>query len=922
MGFLSGWDQYKRKKLTLDSSKVDSDLINIPIDWLVTDSSVFTELGSDANRKKIAITASDGTTEVNVEIVRWDHSAQKGYLKFNATSLSSSVDTIFYFYYDSSHSDNTAYVGDIGDIAAQAVYDSNVLSFYTLDQDPSGSAPQMLDSTSNDNHGTSNGTMTSGDLVDGQIGKALEFDGVDDFIQLGDDTLWDGVTELTISAWIKYDSTAPDDELHIVSDFKHSPDDESAFFRVIKSSEYITIAVSDGTTQDFIDTNNNTVLPNVFYHVVAVFDGGTSLSIYINGTLSKSAATAIASLDTENNPILIGKNGYIFGDTYYKGIIDQVSISNTVRSAAWIKAQYSSAKDELITISGAAPPVLPEQDMAQQVDFLLSGYHDNNGNALVGGKVYFYAPGTTDLQLIWDDADETTEATNPVELDPYGRALNGVFAKGLYDIKIDSSADVTIETISEVYYKVDVASSALTIASVSSTPYSASSTGKLLLVNSAGENIIVDLLSAATHGGEVIEIFKTSASNTVTVTPDGSETINGAATFVLTDNYGFVKIRSDGTNWAVLSTNQGTLSFTGDLSVTGNITASGNITAVGNLSAASISSLTTPLAANKGGTGQSSYTIGDLLYASSTSALSKLAKGADGEILQMISGDLTWNSLSSAAIARSGNNTDINSLAPTGNILKFGGSTKLSSGNETAPDVDAGGLTLKHASGADGYLRTLKKADCSHGMTDQAEDDTYLTEETFSGSDGWNAKGYAASSTAVHLRSNVGTEDTAAPSGSSVAGTILGSSLKSGTTIGSHAAAANLVLIRNLATAVWMVQGDGDVRYAGAASAFDDYDDALACRDLSYVLSGKEYFSKIIKHNAQKLHDMKVITFTPAKKSKTKKDEFFVSTKGMNGLMLGAIGELLGVVDLALNKIGMDYTTLKNEFRQGQLKGA
>lgn len=308
-------------------------------------------------------------------------------------------------------------------------------------------------------------------------------------------------------------------------------------------------------------------------------------------------------------------------------------------------------------------PILPEQDMAQQVDFLLSGYHDNNGNALAGGKVYFYEPGTTNLQTIWNDADEAVIATNPVVLDAYGR--KEVFAKGLYDIAIveaNGSPASPLETISEVYYKVDVASSALTIASVSSTPYAASSTGKLLLVNSAGEDIIVNLLSAATHGGEVIEIVKTSASNTATVTPDGSETINGDATFVLTDNYGFVKIRSDGTNWVVLSTNQGVLAFTGNLNVTGNITASGNITATGNLSAASISTLTTPLAANKGGTGQNVYVVGDLLYASSTSALSRLAKGANDTILGMATGSITWRTLSAAGIAASGVNGDITQL--------------------------------------------------------------------------------------------------------------------------------------------------------------------------------------------------------------------------------------------------------------------
>lgn len=44
-------------------------------------------------------------------------------------------------------------------------------------------------------------------------------------------------------------------------------------------------------------------------------------------------------------------------------------------------------------------------------------------------------------------------------------------------------------------------------------------------------------------------------------------------------------------------------------------------------------SLNVPLAASSGGTGQSSYTVGDLLYASGTAALSKLADVATGNAL-------------------------------------------------------------------------------------------------------------------------------------------------------------------------------------------------------------------------------------------------------------------------------------------------
>jgi hypothetical protein len=68
-----------------------------------------------------------------------------------------------------------------------------------------------------------------------------------------------------------------------------------------------------------------------------------------------------------------------------------------------------------------------------------------------------------------------------------------------------------------------------------------------------------------------------------------------------------------------------------------------NITATGAVSSALIANsltLSTALAASYGGTGQSSYAAGDLLYASGSTALSKLNIGSPGTVLQVSDGNL------------------------------------------------------------------------------------------------------------------------------------------------------------------------------------------------------------------------------------------------------------------------------------------
>lgn len=66
---------------------------------------------SDANRKKIAVTKSDGTTQCYVEIEKWDHASKQAWLWVKVPSIRISVDTDLYLYYDKDHADNTDYVG-------------------------------------------------------------------------------------------------------------------------------------------------------------------------------------------------------------------------------------------------------------------------------------------------------------------------------------------------------------------------------------------------------------------------------------------------------------------------------------------------------------------------------------------------------------------------------------------------------------------------------------------------------------------------------------------------------------------------------------------------------------------------------------------------------------------------------------------
>ena len=97
----------------------------------------------------------------------------------------------------------------------------------------------------------------------------------------------------------------------------------------------------------------------------------------------------------------------------------------------------------------------------------------------------------------------------------------------------------------------------------------------VLLVSDAGGSWTLTLPPAANCINKLLNIKKTNSSgNTVTVDGNGAETIDGAATFILKEQYEVVVLVSDGFNWHVLIFNQGTAMRT----IRGTIAANGAIT--------------------------------------------------------------------------------------------------------------------------------------------------------------------------------------------------------------------------------------------------------------------------------------------------------------------------------------------------------
>ena len=176
-----------------------------------------------------------------------------------------------------------------------------------------------------------------------------------------------------------------------------------------------------------------------------------------------------------------------------------------------------------------------------------------------------------------------------------------------------------------------------------STSSGAITLGGTLAVANGGTGV-----TSSTGSGSVV----LSASPTFTGTPSApTAALNTNTTQLATTAYVIQQVSASGGGTVTSVGGTGTVN---GITLTGTVTSSGNLTLGGTLSGVSLTSQvsgTLPVA--NGGTNLTTYTIGDTLYASGTTALSKLGIGSAGQVLTVNSGATApqWSTISSVSTA-------------------------------------------------------------------------------------------------------------------------------------------------------------------------------------------------------------------------------------------------------------------------------
>ena len=348
--WLSGWQ--KRIKVEIDHNDINDALSNFPVLVYLSNSSglnncdlscVFDELQSDANRKKIAITTSDGTSQCYVEVERWNTANEQAWLWVKVPNINNTSDTSIYLYYDVTHSDNTNYVGDPNSTPAENVWDSNFKGVWHLSETIGGTGA-IQDSTSNNNDGSDNGSPTLG--ATGKIDGAVSFDGIDDYINIPNSASLQFTSSLTIEAWVNPESFGSGSDVDIIlrkgegnpNDWQLAIHDQRTGLRIEEN--------------DDIGLDGSTFLSATTWCYIAGTWNGSIRKVYLNDS-EDGYGSKTGSIIPDIRDIYIGGRA---GTDLLTGIIDEVRASDTTRSVAWIKASYESGRDDLLNFGSEESP--------------------------------------------------------------------------------------------------------------------------------------------------------------------------------------------------------------------------------------------------------------------------------------------------------------------------------------------------------------------------------------------------------------------------------------------------------------------------------------------------------------------------------------------------------------------------------------
>ena len=316
--FIASWQQ--RIELTINAGQVPSTQNNFPL--VINDT--YPDLIGEVEAE-LRFTGADNI-QLEYEIVEFDNSTGKLIAWAIKPTVSDGDPVRIYF-------DNPAAIDEQNSFVVW----NNFVSVLHME-------PSLIDSTGAHN-GINNGTVD----IAGKIGRARDFDGINDFVDLGNFDLTGN--QLTLSAWIKNGSLDFSVVVGKANYAAHSnPFYKWVLFTLLTDKLHSRIDTS-------IVTSLNDIPLNVFTKIDAVYTG-TEIRLFIDGVFQTSVAKT-SNIQSGTRKVYIGGRDTDVQDEFFSGIIDEIRISNITSSDDDRKLAFNNESSQSTFYSTGAVEAIP-----------------------------------------------------------------------------------------------------------------------------------------------------------------------------------------------------------------------------------------------------------------------------------------------------------------------------------------------------------------------------------------------------------------------------------------------------------------------------------------------------------------------------------------------------------------------------------
>lgn len=195
------------------------------------------------------------------------------------------------------------------------------------------------------------GTLINGPTFNSANNGSIVFDGVDDYVALGNQASWNSSNTLTMAAWVNISGIGGTPDIGgIITNQSTGYDFQSMYAQVYPnpSQIYIIYGVShiNPNTEAYVQSVEN---KNTWLHAVATryFDGtNTTIKLYINGILKQTSTMSGQQAQTANGWVL----GRYYGERAMIGNIAIVQVYSKILSEAEITQNYNAQKSRFLSI--------------------------------------------------------------------------------------------------------------------------------------------------------------------------------------------------------------------------------------------------------------------------------------------------------------------------------------------------------------------------------------------------------------------------------------------------------------------------------------------------------------------------------------------------------------------------------------------